>query len=75
MLAQNQGMLQKILNYFCNLEILAQNKNGIFQNLIFLKLIFSKTSLNTKTRYLNNFESIGCMDMIHYTNMVKYLCF
>ena len=32
MLEQNQGMLQMILNYFCNLENMAQTKNSIFQN-------------------------------------------
>ena len=49
MLAQNQGMLQTIWTIFVTW------KNWFKTQTVFFQTGFSKTSLNTKTRYLNNF--------------------
>ena len=43
--------ITNILNYFCNIEILALKINRIFQNNLQIEKRFFKTSPNTKTRY------------------------
>ena len=66
MLAQNQGMLQMIWTIFVTLEILAQMKNSIFQNLIFLKLVFQNfTKYKNKIFKLLLKHSVYGYDPLH----------
>ena len=66
MLAQNQGMLQMIWTIFVTWKIWLKLKT-VFSKIDFSKTCFSKTSPNTKIRYLNYFlkHSVYEYDPLH----------